>query len=271
MVSFFIERGNQLVAERLAISPWTPTQLSGTGVCGLLARELEGRCPDGFVPARLTVDLYQPVANGEFDIRSVVVRRGPRITVAEASLRQDGQERARASVVFLPVGEEPPGQVWSPEEELPMPAEVCVSPDGSPPLFKTGDRDWTGDFEASQNAERKILWQSLPPLVAGEPITSFQRAAIFGDSTNLVCHWGSEGAGYINADVTVTLSRLPIGDELGLRADNTIASAGISIGSATLYDRTGPVGTCVVTTLANARRHIDFAGTTSAELAGEPL
>ncbi|MFR9751855.1 hypothetical protein ACL02S_12565 [Nocardia sp. 004] len=49
-----------------------------------------------------------------------------------------------------------------------------------------------------------------------------------------------------------------------------IASAGISIGSATRYDRTGPVGTCVVTTLSNARRQVDFASTTSTELAGKP-
>jgi hypothetical protein len=44
-----------------------------------------------------------------------------------------------------------------------------------------------------------------------------------------------------------------------LRADNITASAGISIGAATLYDRTGPVGTCVVTTLSNARRQVDFS------------
>lgn len=106
--------------------------------------------------------------------------------------------------------------------------------------------------------------------MAGEPITPFQRAAILGDATNHVCHWGSAGAGYINTDVTVALSRLPIGHELGLRADNTIAADGISIGSATLYDRTGPVGTCVVTTLSNARRQIDFTTTTAAALVGEP-
>ncbi|MFC9790743.1 hypothetical protein [Rhodococcus sp. NPDC127528] len=81
---------------------------------------------------------------------------------------------------------------------------------------------------------------------------------MLGDATNHVCHGGSQGAGYINTDVTVTLSRLPLGYELGLRADSTVASDGISIGTATLYDRSGPIGTCVVTTLSNARRQIDF-------------
>ncbi|MEU4314986.1 thioesterase family protein [Nocardia sp. NPDC024068] len=258
-MSFFDRQGDRLVAGKLAISPWAPANLSGTGVCGLLARELETRCPDGFVPARLTVDLYRPVADAPFELRAEVVRSGSRITVADAALVQDGEDRVRASAVFLTTGAEPPGRVWSPADDLPAPPAGCTSPEGSPPLFKSGDRDWTPDFGANQNADRKIFWQSLPPLITGEPITPFQRAAVMGDATNHVCHWGSEGAGYINADVTVTLSRLPAGYELGLRADNTIAAAGISIGTATLYDRTGPVGTCVVTTLSNARRQIDFS------------
>lgn len=106
--------------------------------------------------------------------------------------------------------------------------------------------------------------------MAGEAITPFQRAAILGDGTNHVCHWGSEGAGYINADVTVNLSRLPRGHELGVRADNSIASGGIAVGVATLYDRTGPVGTSVISTLSNARRRIDFARTSAAEIGGAP-
>lgn len=99
----------------------------------------------------------------------------------------------------------------------------------------------------------------MPALVAGEPLSPFQHAALVGDTTNHVCHWGSAGAGYINTDMTLTLSRLPIGHEIGLRADNAIAAEGISIGTATLYDRRGPLGTCIVTTLSNARRQVDFA------------
>lgn len=101
-----------------------------------------------------------------------------------------------------------------------MPPRGCVSPDGSPPLFKSGDRAWGHDF---------------------------------------VCHWGSCGAGYINVDMALTLSRLPHGYELGLRADSTIAAGNISIGAATRYVRDGAVGTCMVTALSNALRQIYFA------------
>lgn len=259
MVSFFTKRGDLLVAEPLGISPWSPTTLSGTGVCGLFARQLEAHCPAGFVPARLTVDLFSPVLHEPIRVDSRVVRQGSRITVADATIVQDEQIRARASVAFLTTGPEPEGRVWVPEPNLPVPPEGCTSPDGSPPLFKSGEREWTHEFAANQNADRKTSWHSLPALVDGEPISPFQRAAVLGDATNQVCHWGSHGAGYINADMTLTLSRLPRGYELGLRADNAISSDGISIGTATLYDREGALGTCVVTTLSNARRRIDFA------------
>jgi len=63
------------------------------------------------------------------------------------------------------------------------------------------------------------------PLVTGEPMTLFQRAAITADTTNQVCHWGTAGAGYINADVTMTLTRLPVGYEVGMKADNVYAEA----------------------------------------------
>ncbi|MGW0182958.1 acyl-CoA thioesterase domain-containing protein [Nocardia sp. NPDC003345] len=268
MLSFFAWQDGRLAPRSLAVSPWTPSKLSGTGICGLLARELETHCPAGFVPARLTVDLYQPVDNADFEMGSTVIRRGSRITVADAVLLQQGRPRVRASAVFLATGEEPAGAIWSPDADLPVPPPGCMSVEGSPPLFKSGAGEWSADFAAHQNAERKVAWHSLPPLIAGEPITAFQRAAILGDSANHVCHWGSAGAGYINADVTLTLSRLPIGHEQGLCAENTIASAGISIGTATLYDRIGPVGTCVVTTVSNARRQIDFAATSAAEFAG---
>lgn len=70
--------------------------------------------------------------------------------------------------------------------------------------------------------------------------------------------WGSQGAGYINDDVTLALFHPPIGYELGLRADDALAADGVLIGTATIYDRTGPLGTCVVTSLSNADKLIDY-------------
>ncbi|MGY2122702.1 thioesterase family protein [Nocardia gipuzkoensis] len=258
MVSFFTSRGDVVVAEEITRSVWQPEHLGGPPVCGLLARELEAHCPDAFVPARLTVDLFRAVLDRPITVRSEMVRTGRRITVADAAIVQDDQVRARATALFMSPGATPQGRLWSAGDELPVPPEGAVTV-GDAPLFRSGDRDWSRDPAGHQNGDRKICWLVLPPLVAGESLTPFQSAAVAADFTNQVCHWGSHGIGYINADMTLTLSRLPDGRELGLRAENAVAAEGISIGTATLYDRVGALGTCVVTTLSHPDRQLDLA------------
>ncbi|WP_067693477.1 acyl-CoA thioesterase domain-containing protein [Nocardia jejuensis] len=247
-------------ATELSVSAWARNQVAGPGVCGLLARELETHAPEhGFVPARFTVDLFRPVLTEPITLHSQVIRDGNRVRVVDASLVQGDQVRARASVMYLAASEQPPGQVWQAEHTAPVPANVLDGPEGDPPLFKSGDMDWTGDFGSGQNSERKSVWHNVPAIVQGEPVTPFQRTAFVGDATSLVCNWGTEGVGYINSDVTVTLSRLPHGHEVGLHAVNHVASAGIVVATATMYDRLGPLGTTVVTGVSNARRQVDLA------------
>ncbi|MGX1879605.1 hypothetical protein ACWIHP_33610 [Nocardia fluminea] len=43
-----------------------------------------------------------------------------------------------------------------------------------------------------------------------------------------------------------------------MRADDALAADGVSIGITTMYDRTGPLRTCVVTSLSNADKLIDY-------------
>ncbi|MDP3893664.1 MAG: thioesterase family protein, partial [Nocardioides sp.] len=68
----------------------------------------------------------------------------------------------------------------------------------------------------------------------------------------------SGGVGYINTDITLTLARMPAGAEIGLEAADHVAHDGIAVGTATIFDRSGPLGTSVVTALSNARRAVDF-------------
>lgn len=266
MVAFFTMVDDHYVATEMAVSPWSSTQLTGTAVCGLLARELETHCPgDEFIPARFTVDLFRPVLNEPIQLYSEVVRDGRRVRVIDAAIIQRDHVRARATVMYVAVGEQPPGEVWQAPRYLPVPTDKLTAVDGEPPLFKSGNLDWTGDFASGQNSERKSAWHNLPSLVEGDPISPFQRAAFVGDATNLVCNWGTEGVGYINSDLTVTLARLPEGNELGLLAQDQVATAGIAIATATIYDRTGPLGTCVVTAISNARRQVDLAAFAEAQ------
>ena len=258
MVAFFSAvDGGSLRPEHLAISPWSRSQVGGYAICGTLARSIEhSRRIDGFMPARLTVDLFKPVVNDLFDTRSVVVRSGPRIEVVDSEIVQNGEVKARASALFVAAGDEPPGVLWRSDDPLPEAPNVVDRV--GPPLLKSGEGPWSGDFSAHQNSDRKMVWQNFPPLVEGEVMSAFQRAAVMAETTSLVCHWGSEGAGFINIDTTLALIRLPVGSGLGLRVDSQVSQHGISVGTATMFDRLGHLGNCTVTAIANARRQVDL-------------
>lgn len=72
----------------------------------------------------------------------------------------------------------------------------------------------------------------------------------------MVTNWSDAGVGFINTDLTVALSRLPLGAEVGLEADNHLSEQGIAVGAATLFDRHGAFGTALITAVANAQRQI---------------
>jgi hypothetical protein len=55
---------------------------------------------------------------------------------------------------------------------------------------------------------------------------------------------------YINADYTVTASRLPAGEYVGLAAQSHFGTAGVASGSAVLFDQHGPIGTASALALA---------------------
>ena len=79
------------------------------------------------------------------------------------------------------------------------------------------------------------------------------------ESTSLVTNLGTKGIGYINGDLTVALSRLPLDDWLVVQADSHWTADGISLGTATLFDHQGAFGTGMVTAVANPAAQIDFS------------
>ncbi|HHX84354.1 MAG TPA: thioesterase family protein [Actinomycetales bacterium] len=261
---FTLDPGGAYVPTRYARSAWSDTMLNGPAAVAAAARSLElHHGADGFQPARLTVDLFAPVALAPLTVTTEAVREGNRIRVADARVVQGGATVARATLVQLRRGEQPPGEVWrsgrAPEVPAAAEAEPLVA--GSRPYFgsDTAPEPWSTDMGAQQGPGRKRFWHHPLDVVDVEPATPFQRAAMLAESTSLMTHWGSEGIGFINADLTVTLARLPRSGDLGLEADEHLSDAGVAVGTATLYDRDGVFGAGTVVAVSNAGRQIDFA------------
>ena len=120
------------------------------------------------------------------------------------------------------------------------------------------DGVWDPAFGAHQNAGRKTTWQVGVSVVPEEVPSGFVVAASVADSTSMVTNWGSNGVEYINTDITLTLARVPVGREIGLTAVDRVSADGIAVGTATVFDRHGRLGTSVTTAISNAKRAVDF-------------
>lgn len=248
--AFFTVDGDSYLPGPMTRGPWGAA-MGGQIVGGLLGWGIEqsGLDPE-FQPARLTVDLLRPALQEPVQIRTSVQRESRRIRLVDGALVQNGRTVARASALFLRRGEHPDGEVWSDSVQMPpLPSDTAGFPADMPFLIWGYGATAEGSpgiaaGEWEQTHSRKFAWTRLfRPMVQGYPLTPFTRLAFVGDVTSSLTHWGTGGLRYINADYTVTASRLPDGDYVGLAAQSHYSSAGVATGSATLFDRHGPFGT----------------------------
>ena len=215
----------------------------------------------GLRPARVTVDLFRAAAMAPSRVEAHIVRQGGRILLVDAVLSQDDEPVARSSAIFLRPGDSVEGEVWQPDDRpAPPPTDVVPASDEPRVPFLHSSSGWSQKFGEHQNGSRKTSWNTAIPIVAGEGTTPFQGVASTADAGSMVTNWGSNGVEHINTDITVTFAREPAGVEVGLRAADRVEHDGIAVGTATLFDRQGTLGTVVVTSLANARRTVDLGG-----------
>ena len=73
-----------------------------------------------------------------------------------------------------------------------------------------------------------------------------------GDITASIANWGTQALQFINADYTLTLSRLPEGPHIGLASLTHYSNDGLATGSAVLVDHKGPVGNAVSVAIAHS-------------------
>ena len=249
--------GGGFMPTRFAQSHWGEDHLNGPSVVGLAAHVLEQRCgsPD-FMPTRLTVDLFRAARNAPTAVDVRIVRDGRRVRSAECDLVQGARPVARATLVQYRRSQPPPGSEWTaPDSSLELP-----TPDDSVlPFVNSDDVGWTRSPAAHQNESRKRFYHDGIKVVAAEENTPFVRAVMIAEATSLVTNLGTHGIGYINGDLTVGLSRLPVDDWIAVQGDSHWTSDGVSVGTATLFDRQGAFGSGMVTAVANPAAQINFS------------
>ncbi|MDT5127313.1 MAG: hypothetical protein QOH54_2957 [Mycobacterium sp.] len=256
--SFFVTDGKGYMPTPLTRGPWGPS-LSGNYVGGLLGRAVEREVDDvDLQPARLTVDLLRPVALQPLRVQSSVVRDGRRLRLVDAVMTQNDVMVARASGLFLRRSEHVADTVWTTPVTMPaIPSKPDEVAGNLPMLLHSFGRDPVAGSPGVGVAEwrhdgQKFAWvRETKFLVDDEPLSPFTRAVMAGDVTSSLTHWGTEGLQFINADYTITLSRLPDGFYIGLASVTHYGHAGVATGVATLFDETGPIGSGMATAVVN--------------------
>ncbi|MGZ5409906.1 MAG: hypothetical protein ACXWDJ_07910 [Aeromicrobium sp.] len=111
-------------------------------------------------------------------------------------------------------------------------------------------REWQRNLRISQKPRTAEASMSL----RGRR-SRVRAGAIVAEATSLVTNLGTKGVGYINSDLTVALSRLPVDDWICIQGDSHWASDGIAVGAATLFDHEGAFGSGMTDLRRGGRCH----------------
>jgi acyl-CoA thioesterase superfamily protein len=252
---YFLQDESHYVPTEIARGGWGPS-ISGHVVGGLLGWAVERAVDDPQLqPARLTVDLPRPTALEPVEVHTRVQHDRRRLRLVEAVLIQRGAPVARGSALFLRRGPQPDGHVWSQSVQMPP---LPIEQDGAHPSLFMRTYGWGAgiqnpDPEWAHTSGPKYTWlHETRPLIDGEPLSAFTRAAMAADITASIANWGTHALQFINADYTLTLSRLPEGPHIGLASLTHYSHDGVATGSAVLVDHKGPIGSGVTVSIAHS-------------------
>jgi hypothetical protein len=251
VTAFFEATDAGLVPDADARGPWAEDMMHGRLLAGLAAWAIERDHGDpGFVPARLTVDLFRNPPMVPVEVATVLVRAGGRVRAADAMVRIAGKDVARASSLWLRRGD-------APDDDVPHTEPWDAPPPGDgEPQFGGAFEVWAVDgrgFGAPGPGPRRTWLRDLRPLVGDAPMTPFVRAALAADFASPLANSGSHGLDYINADLTLHLGRLPEGEWIGIETADRVSAGGVAVAYCRCHDATGPIGWSTVCAVLNPR------------------
>jgi hypothetical protein len=210
---------------------------------------------DSFQLARFTIDFLRPVPIAALlTVRVKRVRDGRRARGYAAVLWADEEAAARATALALKTERSVSAPQPVRERLLPLPEEA--EPFRFPFFRETIGYPTAMESRLARGAigsGRAAAWmRQRVPLVQGETPSPAQRLLVAADS--------GSGVGaildpvrfvpFINADLSVSLHRLPDGEWIGLDSVTTLEPHGVGLTRAGLYDVHGAIGQGLQTLVA---------------------
>jgi len=229
------------------VGPWDPRLQHGSPVAALLGTRIEnaGAGGENQRVSQLTLDFLGPVAVAPMHVETTVVRPGKKIALWSASASIAGRTCARATAWILTTGttQTPPAHLH--EKPPPIPETAASTYFTSVPRFGYGDAlEWRfaeGGFEEIGPA---TVWSRLRvDIVKGEPISPLARVLAMVDSANgISAELDVQRFLFVPVSLTVTLARHPTSEWVGMHAVTSLATDGVGVTRARLFDEQGTLG-----------------------------
>jgi hypothetical protein len=259
----FHSDGDRWIPSELTRGPWSPDAMHGGPVAALLAHVTERvDAPGPMHPARLTLELMRPVPLAPLTVVARVLRPGRKVQWVEATLEAAGTMVARATLLRMRAAEIPwPSRVAGGDTAVHVPGPEAGALVAAP---------WSGDHPPAYHntaTEHRVVrgaWGELGPttdwvrlrgdVVAGERPSPLERVAAVADFGNGISSaLPYESHRFINADLTITLHRLPATEWVCLDAATFPERHGVGVAESVLYDERGRIGHAAQSLLLDPR------------------
>ena len=247
MDAVFRVEGDRVFTSEHAGGPWNPSMQHGGAPSSLVVWAAERiPSPQPMHVVRLTIDLMRPVPVAPLTIEIEVVREGRKIQLCAVRLFAEGVEVVRAAVLKVrSQAIDLPNTVVEMTLDVPGPEAGRDEPQVSNKfLAGVSMRAVKGGF--LRLGPGAIWFRPNRPIVEGSSISQAMRAALAADCSNGVgsvldfTKWI-----FINADLTVTLARQPVGDWILLNSEMMLGADGAGLAVSRLGDVQGYFGSAI--------------------------
>jgi hypothetical protein len=241
--------GSRVLTGPNAAGPWDISMQHGSAPASLVVWAAEAiPTPVPMRIARVTIDLMRPVPLAELTLETEVLREGRKIQLCAVRLLSDGVVVVGATVLKIKTQALVlPAEIRDVAVTLPGPDQAPEeNPSFSSSPFVTGISMRAARGHFGVPGPGAIWYRADRPLVEGQPISQAMRAVVAADfcnGTSAVLDF--EQWTFINADLTVSFARQPVGEWILLDAESWIGPDGAGLAMARLADVKGYFGRAV--------------------------
>lgn len=250
--AFFDLDGEHYIARDPARSPWNPGHCHAGPVTAAIVREIERLLGPEKPLVRITVELVRPVPTAGFTVAPEIVRNGKRLATAKAvATGADGRICANATATLIaPVDMPPPATApytrWRLQDARPTTFGFPGKPHAERSFPECVETRHPEGHDPSPGPT--AVWMRVPPLLATEAPSAFQRICPLADCANAISR-NAEASSltFLNTDLTIVMHRPSLAEWFLSDAVSHWQAGGIGLAEAHLHDEDGPVATALQT------------------------